>query len=187
MADEQATDGVEEAAPKKKLPLMTIIVIVAVMVIEGAVLGGLWMVFGGSPGAAQADEQVDDEQAAEEELVEVLLIADKFQNSRQGSQSFLYDTTIYVLIKRKNLGTDEQIENEEGFEARVADHVGRIRGEMVSIFARAEPAHLNEPERQTLRRQILEVVRKRFGEDPDGEPYIIDVVISDWKRYNSDI
>lgn len=186
MADETPPADAEDS-PKKKLPIMTIAVIAGVMVVEAAVLGGLWMAFGNSPGAVQAEDQVDDELAVEEEEVEIQLIAGKFQNSRQGAQSFLYDTTIYVLIKRKNLGTPEEIENEEGFEARVADHLGRIRAEMVEIFARAEPAHLNEPGHQTLRRQILEVTRKRFGEDPDGEPYIIDVVISDWKRYNSDI
>ncbi|XAL99040.1 hypothetical protein OT109_15820 [Phycisphaeraceae bacterium D3-23] len=186
MADEETPEVPEDGPAKKKLPMMTIIVILVVMLVEGAVLGGVFMVMSSSPGAAQADEPVDDTLAAEEEEVEVMLIADKFQNSRQGAQAFLYDTTIYVLVKRKNLGTEEEIEEGGGFEATVAGHLGRVRGEMVSIFARAEPAHLNEPEHQTLRRQILEAMRKRFGNDPDGEPYVLDVVISDWKRYDSD-
>ncbi|MFI4862142.1 MAG: hypothetical protein ACIAXF_15865 [Phycisphaerales bacterium JB063] len=187
MADDPTPEANDAAPAKKKLPLKTLIVILVVMIVEGALFGGLYMVFGNSPGKAQAQEAVDDTLAAEEEEVEIMLIADKFQNRRQGSQSFLYDTTIFVLVKRKNLGTDEQIEAGEGFEATVEGNLGRVRAELVSIFARAEPSHLNEPELNTLRRQILDAMRKRFGNDPDGEPYILDVVISDWKRYDSDM
>mgnify|MGYP000141462360 CR=1 FL=1 len=186
MSDDQAEATPEEGG-KKKLPIMTIAVIAVVMVVEAAVMGGLFMVFGGEPQTAQADELVEDELAAEEELVEVMLIADKFQNSRQGAQAYLYDTTIYVLVKRKNHGTPEEIEAGEGFDAKIAENLARIRSEVVGIFARAEPAHLNEPEHQTLRRQILERCQERFGEDAEGEPYVQDVVISDWKRFSTDI
>lgn len=186
MADEQ-TETTPEEGGKKKLPIMTIAVIAVVMVVEAAVLGGLFMVVGGGPETAQAEENAEDPLAEEEELVEVLLIADKFQNSRQGSQAYLYDTTIYVLVKRKNHGTPEEIEAGEGFDAMIEENLARIRSEVVGIFARAEPAHLNEPEHQTLRRQILERCQQRFGDDPDGEPYVQDVVISDWKRFSTDI
>ena len=178
MADEETPETPESedgASGKKKLPMMTIIVIVVVMLLEGVVLGGLFMAFGSSPGAVQAEEPVDDELAAQEELVEIELISGKFQNSRQGAQSFLYDTSIIILIKRKNLGTEEEIELEEGFESRVASHVGRARAHVVEIFASAEPAHLNEPGRETLKRQLLEMAFELFGNDPDGEPYVVSV------------
>lgn len=185
MADEASTEN-DAPAKKKKLP-MTVIVIAAVMLVEGVVLGGLFMTFGSKPDVAEAQELEDDALAAEEELVEVMLIADKFQNSRQGAQAFLYDTSMYVLIKRKNRGTPEEIEAGGGFEARIAENLGRVRGEVVEIFARAEPAHLNEPGHETIRRLILEKCQARFGEDADGEYIVQDVVISDWKRYSADM
>lgn len=186
MADEEKPDTDAPEGKKKKLP-MTVIVIAAVMLVEAVVLGGLFMAFGSKPDVAQAESLEDDELAAEEELVEIMLIADKFQNSRQGAQSFLYDTSIYVLIKRKHMGTPEEIEAGEGFAATIALNVARVRSEVVGIFARAEPAHLMEPEHQTIRRQILEACQKRFGDDADGEPYVQDIVISDWKRFSTDM
>lgn len=186
MADDTTIDAAPEEAAKKSLPIKTIIVIAVVMLIEGVVLGGLFMAFGSSPGTAQAEEAVDDETIAEEEAVEIELIAGKFQNRRQGAQSFLYDTTIYILVKRKNLGTEEEIEKGGGFEAMVESHVGRIRGKVVSIIATAAPAHLNETEHETLKRQLLTMVNEMFGEDPDGDPYVLDVVIGDWKEFPSD-
>ena len=189
MADETEDNKAEAEAPagKGKLPVMTIAVIAVVMLVEAAVLGALFMAFSSGPDPAQADEKVDDEMAAAEELVELMLIADKFQNSRQGAQSFLYDTSIYVLIKRKYRGTPEEIEAGGGFEAKIDENLGRVRSEIVKIFAEAEPAHLNEPGHESIRGQILERCQERFGDDPEGEPYVQDVVISDWKRFSTDL
>jgi flagellar basal body-associated protein FliL len=176
MADKEQ-DGAAEAG-KKKLPMKMLIVVAAVMLVEGAVLGGLWMMFGGSPEAVQAEPIEDDALAEQEEFVEVLLIGDKFQNTRQGAQAYLYDASVYVLVRRKNVAH---------VEAEIESQMARIRQDVTQIFAKAEPAHLNEPERQTLKRQILASCEERFGKEPGGEPYVEDVVISDWKRFSTDL
>jgi len=176
MAEEAKKDA--DGGGKSKLPMKLVIIVGVVMLVEGAVLGGLWMVFGHQPQAAEAQELEKDTLAEQEELVEVLLIGDKFQNTRQGSQAYLYDATIYVLVKRKN---------QAQVEAVIESNMQRVRQDITQIFAKAEPAHLNEPERQTLKRHILAACKAHFGEDPEHEPYVSDVIISDWKRFSTDL
>lgn len=175
MAEEAKKE--DEAGGKSKLPMKLIIIVGAVMLVEGAVLGGLWMMFG-QPQQAEAQELQEDTLSEQEELVEVLLIGDKFQNTRLGSQSFLYDTTIYVLVKRKNQAYVEE---------RIESNINRLKEDITQIFARAEPAHLNEPELQTLKRHILAACEVHFKEDAEHDPYIEKVIISDWKRFSTDL
>ncbi|MEM1355191.1 MAG: hypothetical protein AAGC44_05965 [Planctomycetota bacterium] len=176
MADE--TNNEEQPEAKSKLPKKMIIIVGAVMLVEALAIGGLWMLFGSQPETLEASEQQQDELAEQEELVEVLLIADKFQNTRQGTQAYLYDATVYVLVKRKNQGR---------VETQIEESMHRIKQDIVQIFAKAEPAHLNEPERQTLKRHILAVCEQHFGYDSAHEPYVEAVIISDWKRFSTDL
>lgn len=176
MAEEQ-TDNTETLT-KKKLPLKMIIILAVVMVVEGAIIGGGIFLFGESPPTVQAEGLGADDKAAEFELVEVLLIGDKFQNTRQGAQAYLYDATIYVVVQKRHQGH---------VESRIEKEMGRISQEVTEVFARAEPAQLNEPDRLTLKRQIHEKCESRFGDDADGEPYVRDVVISNWKRFSTDL
>lgn len=176
MADEEKEEVAEEG--KSKLPMKLMIIVVAVMLAEGVVFGGIWMMFASGPESVQADPIEEDALAEQEELVEVMLIADKFQNTRQGAQAYLYDASVYVLVRRKN---------QAHVEAEIEANMARIRQGITQVFAKAEPAHLNEPERQTLKRQILADCESRFGKEPGGEAYIVDVVISDWKRFSADL
>ncbi len=176
MADE--TPQPAAAPAKKKLPVKLLIVIAIVMVVEGAVLGAGFMLFGEKPPEVAAEGLKVDEQALLMDHMEVLLIGDKFQNTRQGAQAYLYDAMIYVVIRKR----DEAFIKDE-----ITKQNARISEEITEIFARAEPAQLNEPDRLTLKRQIKERCEKRFGEDADGEPYVKDVVISNWKRFSSDL
>ncbi|MEM6258356.1 MAG: flagellar basal body-associated FliL family protein [Planctomycetota bacterium] len=176
MAEEEATT--EQAPAKKKLPMKMIIILAIVMVVEGAILTGGFFLFSDKPPAVQAEGLQADDKAAEFELVEILLIGDKFQNTRQGAQAYLYDATIYVLVQQRHSAH---------VEAEIQEKMNRISQEITEIFARAEPAQLNEPDRLTLKRQILERCEKRFGDDADGEPYVRDVVISNWKRFSTDL
>lgn len=174
----EAEDKASEQAPKKRLPMKMIIIIAIVMVVEGALFGGGILLFGPAPPAVSAEGLKEDEQAQALEEVEVLLIGDKFQNTRQGAQAYLYDATIYIVVQRRH---------QEHVEAEIEKNMARISQEVTEVFARAEPAQLNEPDRLTLKRQILEKVQKRFLNDAEGEPYVKGVVISNWKRFSSDL
>lgn len=176
MAEEDATN--EETPAKKGLPKKMLIIIAVVMVVEGAILGAGFLLFGESPPPVSAQGLTPDDKAMQLEPIEVLLIGDKFQNTRHGAQAYLYDATIYVVVQRRH---------ESYIQTEIESNMARISQEVTEVFARAEPAQLNEPDRLTLKRQILEKCEKRFGEDADGEPYVSDVVISNWKRFSADL
>lgn len=176
MAEE--TNNNEQGAAKKKLPMKMIIVLAVVMVVEGLIIGGGILLFGDDPPSVQAEGLDKNDKASEFELVEVLLIGDKFQNTRQGAQAYLYDATIYVVVQERHRAI---------IETEIEDQMARISQEVTEVFARAEPAQLNEPDRLTLKRQILDRCKKRFGDDADSEPYVRDVVISNWKRFSTDL
>lgn len=198
MAEEE--NKTEEAPAKKKLPMKMIIILAVVMVVEGAIFGAGYFIFGDKPPAVQAEGLKANDKAAEFEPVEVLLIGDKFQNTRQGAQAYLYDATIYVVVQRRH---------QEHIEAQIEANMARISEEITEVFSRAEPAQLNEPDRLTLKRQILKRCQDRFGRvyedfprvgDNKGEDakkkdygqnaedyYVRDVVISNWKRFSTDL
>lgn len=176
MADEE--NNAEEITGKKKLPMKMIIIIAIVMVVEGAIFGAGFILFGEKPPSVAAQGLKEDQDAAQFDLVELLLVGDKFQNTRQGVQAYLYDATIYVVVQQRH---------QSHIETEIESNMARISQEIAEVFARAEPAQLNEPNRLTLKRQIKERCEKRFGEDADGEPYVRDVVISNWKRFSADL
>ena len=177
MAEEE-NNSEAQAPGKKKFPKKFLLVIAVVMLVEGAFLGAIYFLFGDEPPTVQAEKLEKDDKAANFELVEVLLIGDKFQNTRQGAQAYLYDATIYVVVQQRHQGY---------IETEIEDQMARISQEVTEVFARAEPAQLNEPDRLTLKRQILDKCKERFGDDADGEPYVRDVVISNWKRFSTDL
>lgn len=175
MADE--TTHPEDEPVKRRLPIKMIIVIAIVMVVEGAVIGGGVMLFGDKKPAVANENLQDDSEAAKKDLVEVLLVGGKFQNTRQGAQAYMYDTSIYVVVRQQNQAYVESMIEAEG---------NRIRQEVSEVFGRAEPAELNDAERLSLKRKILAKCEQRFKKDAEGESYIHEVVFSGWMRISSD-
>ncbi|MEO1237481.1 MAG: hypothetical protein AAFX76_11900 [Planctomycetota bacterium] len=179
MADEnaaaEAAPGSEGGEKKKGLPLMPIIAVMAVLLIEAAVIVALFM-FSGGASEVKAEPGTADLLAAGEEPAEVLVIAGKFQNTKSG-RSFMYDTEIYVVVKQKNF--DFVSERKESMHASITKDV-------TTIFRRAEPSHLREQELSTLTRQVAAALESRFGEDESGEPYIQQVLITKCMEFASD-
>ncbi len=168
MADKKDTTE----APKKKLPIKTILVVLAALLIEGAAIVGVFMMVGG-PSPVQADGLAGQTVAASEQPREVLIVSGKFQNTRSG-RPFLYDTRIWIVVKQKHV--DE-------IEARKAQMEGALHADVTTIFRRAEPSHLNEHELSTLTRQIRAALEERFGYDPDGQSYIKDCFLAEFKEF----
>lgn len=162
--------------PKKKIPLKMLIILGVVMLIEAIAIGGAFLLAGG-PSDVEATAIADDPEAEMNQPVEVIVTSGKFQNTRSG-QPFLYDTEIYITVKRKN--QDLTNARKEAMQARIDSHI-------TTIFRRAEPAHLNEPDRQTLKRQVKAAMNNLFGNDPDGEPFVLDVIVPNMKRFSTDL
>jgi flagellar basal body-associated protein FliL len=162
--------------PKKKLPLIPAIAVLAVLVVEAAVIVALFM-FSGGPSEVKAEPGVADMVAAGEVPAEVLVLAGKFQNTKSG-RSYMYDTEIYVKVKQKNF---EQVELlKEQMQASITKDIA-------TIYRRAEPSHLREQELATLTRQVTAALESRFGNDPEtDEPYVQEVLITKCMEFASD-
>jgi flagellar basal body-associated protein FliL len=177
MADEN--NNAENApAPdgKKKLPIKTVLVLVVALLIEGIAISAVFILAKG-PEPIKADAGLPDELADQEKEVEVLVIAEKFQNTRTG-RSYLYDTEIYVIVRKKY--ADEVDETIQGMQAQLSTQIA-------TIFRRAEPSYLMEPELATLTRQVSSVLTEKIGLESSGEPYVMGTLIKKCIRIRADM
>jgi flagellar basal body-associated protein FliL len=172
MAEEQ-----EQGVEKKKLPLKTIIVLAAALLIEaGAFTAAILLSGGPADVAAATDEQIKAAEA--NELVEELVVSGSFQNIKSG-RSFLYDTEVYIKVRRKY---QEEVK-EELEEKRAA-----ITMAIATIIRSSEPIHLKEDGLLTLTRQITAALSQVLGVDEEsGKTKIEEVSIPKFIRYLSDI
>jgi len=172
---EQTPDPSEET-PKKKRSLKIILILVAVLVIEGGIIGAVFMV-AGKPADVKAEQAAQDEAAEAEQPVEELVVEDKFPNTKRG-RTFIYDTEVYIVIRRKH-----QAEIRRQLDGMVA----QIGADIRTIVSRAEPNHLLEPTLATIKRQIKAALDKRLGRDEDGNSRVDQVVITKFTQFRADL
>jgi len=166
----------EAQAPSKGgSTLKAIVVIAVILLIEAGTILGTIMLSGG-PTEVKGEGIAADVLAAQNKLVEVLVVKGKFDNQRTG-RTYLYDTEIYVTVRQKH-----HTKFTEELEAMKT----QISVDAQTIFRRADPAHFQEPTRATLTRQIKAALDERFGETPEGEPYIESVLIAKCLPYRAD-
>lgn len=176
MPDENANAEQAAAPAKKKLPIKTLIVLLAALIIEGVAISAVF-IFAKGPEPIRADANLAEGLADEEKQVEVLVISEKFQNTRTG-RSYLYDTEIYVIIRKKY--ADKIDADIQGMQAQLST-------EIATIFRRAEPSYLMEPELATLTRQVGAVLTKKLKVDDEGEPYVMGTLIKKCIRIRADM
>lgn len=178
MADDEKKNesGAAEAGGKKKLPLKTAIILLAALLIEGVAITAVFVIAKG-PEPIRADAGLSEELASAEKQVEVLVIAEKFQNTRTG-RSYLYDTEIYVIIRNKH--TKQVDDTIQGMQAQLIT-------EIATIFRRAEPSYMMEPDLATLSRQVGAVLVDKLGVDSGGEPYVMGTLIKKCIRIRADM
>ncbi|RMH29043.1 MAG: hypothetical protein D6693_02585 [Planctomycetota bacterium] len=173
MADKDAKDKAKPDAEntpaegaKKGLPIKTIAIVAALLVVEAVVVVGV-VTLAGSPAQVQGG-QVDLAPVDEGETVgEVLIVKDKFPNHSTG-RVWLWDIELQVQIKEKNRDFIEQLLDERGAE---------IKTGVSRIIRNAHQTQLQEPNLETLSRQFLRYLRDVAGTDADGEERIINVLL----------
>ncbi|MFW6058558.1 MAG: hypothetical protein ACODAQ_00165 [Phycisphaeraceae bacterium] len=168
MAEQNAND---KQPAKRQFPLKTILILAVILLLEAGAVSAVWF-FAGQPPEVSADG-ADLDQAELEQPVEMELIADRFQNTRSG-RAYLYDTEIYIIVANKHQKTVER---------KLGSMHAQITTEVATIFRRAEPAHLLEPELSTLTRQIKAVMDEKVGYDEEGKPYVQQVLIRKCMQY----
>ena len=162
-----AEETTKPDARKKGSPLMLMLLIGGILVGEAVLIIGA-MYFVGGPSRVQADQALGQLEAESEKLVEVLVLDDRLPNTRSGL-AYLYDTEIWVQIRRRH-------------EPRISDELQRFRNEIKSdlaaIWRSSEPRHFQEPRMENLTRKVQALLDARFGSDPEtGDPIIEKVVI----------
>lgn len=163
-------------APKGGFPIKTIAAVAVVVILEAVVIVGVFLLNSG-PEPAGADPLAQDAMAMAEQPAEVLVIAEKFQNTRTG-RAYLYDTEVYVVCKSKHVST---------IESRLETYRAQIGADLAVLFRRAEPSYLLEPDLSTLRRQIHAALDERIGQDEEtGKSYIDEVLIPKCTQFRSD-
>ncbi len=176
MAEDVKEQPAAGASSGRKLPVKTVAVLAAVLLLEAGAISAAF-IFAGGPAPVQAESGYEDDRARLEQPVETLVLADKFQNTRTG-RAYLYDTEIFVVVKTKN---------QSNIEGRVDQMKAQITTDIATIFRRAEPTHLLEPELSTLTRQIRAALDGRLGIDEDGQPYVQEVLIKKCMQFRADM
>lgn len=175
MSDEQNAAPADSGS-KKKISIKALLILVGLLVIEGAVIAGLFMAMGG-PADVKAQGAAEDEAAQAELPVEELVVAAKFPNTKRG-RTFIYDTEVYIVVRQKNQAKiNEQL---QGMAAQIS-------GDIRAIIGLAEPNHLLEPTLETIKRQIKAALDDRLGRDEQGESYVEQVVITKFTQFRADL
>ncbi|MFG0282902.1 MAG: hypothetical protein ACF8R7_00630 [Phycisphaerales bacterium JB039] len=166
----QAQDQSAPAESKAgKLPIKTLAVVAAIMLVEGAGVYTFMRMTGRTPEVASAE--LIDEDNDQEALVEIQLLSGQYPNLST-NQLWLWEIDIYLKVRRKN----EELVNKilERRKAEIAEGVGLI-------IRKAQHTHLKEPELLTIQRQLRALVTEIFGTDPDGAERVERVIIAQCK------
>ena len=181
MAEKEKKDRAEkpaeaaDAPSKKGLPFKVIIIIAALMLVEGV---GVFFVLGalGGPKSSKAAGVKELKHDESEETQEIRILEkddEKFQSHSSG-QVWVWNVSVYVQAKNKNF---ERVDNV------LTNRKAEIKEGLSQIVARAQLAQLKEPERQSLNRQVSALLEKIIGQDSDGKPLIERVLIPTCSGY----
>ncbi|MEM9166986.1 MAG: hypothetical protein AAGB48_08165 [Planctomycetota bacterium] len=166
MADEPTTEQAPEQAPSGGMPKKLVMIVAAVMALEVVAVGAFLVLSGGGTGEASAEIEYDPEDDPDA-LVEVQLIADRFQNMHTG-RVWQWECEVFVNVKRKNQEAVQKV-----LESRNAEILAGVG----SIVRKATHSQLREPELQSLKRKLGAYFRDVFGADEDEEDRIVRVLI----------
>jgi hypothetical protein len=170
-----AAPAAEAAPAKKKPPIKTIGIVLALLVVEGAVVFFVASKLGG-PTKAEGQEIVHEEDPSLDETAEVQIVADRFPNHNTG-RVWLWDTEVQIKVKQRYL---------EEVQGVLEERAAEIRTGVSQIVRNAHHNHLKEPTLETLNRQMLTYLRGVFGQDPEGRERVEQVLIPKCVGFPSD-
>lgn len=174
MAD---TDNEPSKKPRKNsVQIKTLLIMLTVLVIEGAAISAAFVLYSG-PSAVKADGAEEDPDAMPEQPVEELVVSGNFPNTKRG-RTYLYDTEIYVVIRRKH---------QEHVRQQLDDMSAQVSANIREIIGRAEPNHLLEPTLATLRRQIKASLDDLLGMNEERQSRIDRIVITRFTQFRADL
>lgn len=161
--------------PKQGLSIKMIMVVAAMLVVEGAVVVGV-MMFLGKPSEIRALD-LGDMVDPTEKLIEIPLVHERFNNDSEG-RLWIWDSEIVLQVRSRHEGYVRMV---------LQERQAQIRNGIAKIWAAAGHHHFSEPGRVTLSRQTMEMLnREIFEPDPTGEERISNVLIPKCMGFPSD-
>ncbi len=155
--------ALDEGKKNRKSPLKLMIILGGILAVEAVVIIGAMMILGGPPDVEAAEVPAVMTAPEEERIVEILVIDAKLPNNKSGMH-YLYDTEIYVQVKKRY--ADQVSEELQQFR-------NEIKSEITAIWRTAELRHFQEPRLESLTRRIQIMLSDRFGVDHQRDQPII--------------
>ncbi len=167
MADEEQTQT-EDSKAKGGLPIKTAVVILVLLVLEGAAIVTIMSIMG-KESEVSAVDLIENPDGPENILQELTVLQHKFSNGKQG-RLWIWDMKIDISVSSLNADAVQEVLD------RRASH---IQAGIGRIVASAQHTFFQEPGYDTLRNQILDFLNdpELIGTDPEGEPMVKDVLI----------
>lgn len=153
-------------APAKKLPLKTIIVVLGLLIVEGAGVVVLMNILG-KPGDVQAGQSAELVLDDSEQISELLIVEERFPNHQTG-RVWLWETEVQVQVKNKHIEYVSRV---------LEERQAQIKTGISTIWRNAHQRHLTEPNLETLNRQVAAYFNDIFGHDSEGTPRIAQVLL----------
>ncbi len=155
--------GLDDGKKNRKSPLKLMIVLGGILAVEAVVIIGAMLVLGGPPDVEAAEVPAVMMAPEEERIVEILVLDAKLPNNKSG-MTYLYDTEIYVQVKKRY---SDQVDEE------LQQFRNEIKSEITAIWRTAEMRHFQEPRLESLTRRIQSMLSDRFGVDLQRDQPII--------------
>ncbi len=155
--------GLDDGKKNRKSPLKLMIVLGGILAVEAVVIIGAMLILGGPPDVEAAEVPAVMMAPEEERIVEILVLDAKLPNNKSG-MTYLYDTEIYVQVKKRY---SDQVDEE------LQQFRNEIKSEITAIWRTAEMRHFQEPRLESLTRRIQSMLSDRFGVDLQRDQPII--------------
>lgn len=158
---------------KIKKPLKTMLILLAVFLVEGGGISLFWVMKKGPKPAEATDPIQQTEQNPNKDFAEVVL-AENFQvDNYVGGRSRLI-VTLEVVAK-------VEAANKEKLEAAVKEHSKEILNEIRVLVASAQPEQIKDPKKQVITRELKAGIEKIVGEG-----LLKELLLPVWQAYSND-
>jgi len=158
---------------KSKLPIKAMIILLAVMLLEGATISVFFVMKGGPKPAEGSDPIAETEKNVNNNYAEVVLVQDFQVDNYMAGRSRMI-VTLEVAAKVEST-------NKEKLDMSVNDHRKEILNSVRVLVSSAQPDQIKDPKLEVIKRKI-----KSGVEEIVGEGMIQEILMPIWQTYVAD-
>jgi len=169
--DRPATAPEQKSAPK--LPLKTILLILAVLLLEAGTIS-IFTVFGGQPKPADQTNPIEGTADTQTKTIAEVSLAENFivDNNVSGRVRLVVTMEVSAKVEKAY---------QEQLKTLVTDHQTEIKDSIRTLVSSAQPDEIKDPKLQVLKREIKNGVETIIG---DG--LIEEILIPNWQAMSAE-